>query len=263
MLIFLYYTYTYNMKTKYFHVILFLFIILFIFMLFLLYPWTLKLYNKTEKFEQDPRQIDCYVITLKKPEKMKNIELQQEKIPYPIEIVDAVFGDDLDINRLVTQGLVSPQYASLDTKERKRQIGCYMSHLKTLNKIAEKQNQNEYSIIFEDDFDIYPEFTEKLHQYIRDLKDIDFDLLFLGNLIDAYGKHVVSEIYEMTTVYGTHGYLVNNKHISRIQESMKYIDNHVDLKYSESSSHTLNILVVHPRIVNQLRNEFSSDILVK
>jgi len=215
--------------------------------------------NPSETFESK-EDIECYVITLKKPEKMKNIEKQQQKIPYNIGIVDAVFGDDLNMYDIVKNGIVSLDYSSND-KQRRRQIGCYMSHLKIMNMIKEKNTDKKYSIIFEDDFNISDNFMNQLNQNMDVLNNLDFDVVFLGNILEGHkGDNVGQNIFTKSEVYGTHGYLVNNKNVNRIIECMKVVDENIDLKYTRVPE--LKVYVMEPCIVKQLRNEFESEIMV-
>jgi len=219
-------------------------------------------YSRLENFSSNTENIDCYVITLGRPEKkLVNIENQQKKIPYKIEKVDAVFGDDLNIEQLVNDGIVAPEYGYSNLKERKRQIGCYMSHLKVLRMIENNNLDSNYSIIFEDDFNISDNFVEQLQQNKYVINNLDFDILFLGNILEGnVGEHVAENIYGKNQVYGTHGYLINNKNIKHILEHMKYIDNHVDLKFTSISE--LKVYIMSPSIVVQLRDDFPSDITI-
>lgn len=238
---------------KYKYTILFLIIIIGIFIYYSYYK---------EQFVQNDI-IDCYVITLGRPEKkLENIENQQKKIPYTIEKVDAVFGDDLDIHQLVKNEKVSPEYGYSHLKERKRQIGCYMSHLKIMDIIEQKNTTAKYSIIFEDDFNISDNFMEQLQQNESVINELDFDILFLGNLLTgSKGEHISENIYGKNEVYGTHGYLINNKNISHIKNSMKKVDENIDLKYTRVPE--LKVYIMDPSIVEQARNDFPSDITIE
>jgi GR25 family glycosyltransferase involved in LPS biosynthesis len=238
----------YKMKNKY--IIIYLLIILVVAFIISV--------NPLEHFEIK-ENIDCYVITLGKPEKMKNIENQQQKIPYQIQIVDAIFGDDLNLSELVNNGTLSLYYSSESKPERKRQIGCYMSHLKVLDKIIENNTDTKYSIIFEDDFNISDNFMTQLNENLEFIDTLDFDVLFLGTMLDGWiGKPVGKSIYTINEVYGTHGYLVKNAKVSHIKECMKVVDNNIDLKYT--SIPELKIYIMYPSVVHQLRSEFKSDI---
>jgi GR25 family glycosyltransferase involved in LPS biosynthesis len=213
--------------------------------------------SSLEQFETK-QNIDCYVITLGKENKLVNVDKQQQKIPYEIQKINAVFGDELNIQQLVRHGIVADWYGYDNSVKRKRQIGCYMSHLKVLDIIKEKNTDSKYSIIFEDDFEITEYFMEQLNENMDVIDSLDFDVLFLGNILNGYGKNVEKNIYKKSVVYGTHGYLIKNANVSHIIESMKIIDDNIDLKYVNID--TLKVFIMHPCIVNQLRNEFESDV---
>jgi len=213
--------------------------------------------SSLEHFESR-ENIDCYVITLGKENKLINIDKQQKKIPYEIQKINAVFGDELNIPQLVRHGVVAEWYGYDGSIKRKRQIGCYMSHLKILDLIKEKNTDAKYSIIFEDDFDIADYFMDQLNENMDVIDSLDFDVLFLGNILHSYGDKVDKHIYKKSVVYGTHGYLIKNKNISHIIDCMKTIDNNIDLKYTDIDN--LKVFIMHPAIVNQLRNEFESEV---
>jgi GR25 family glycosyltransferase involved in LPS biosynthesis len=72
--------------------------------------------------------MDIYVITLKRKERLDNIAEQQSKIPQEIQLFDAVKGDQLDIEQLIKDNLLSPSAGFLHEVSHKRVVGCYLSH---------------------------------------------------------------------------------------------------------------------------------------
>ena len=96
--------------------------------------------------------LDFYVITLKYEDRIHNIYLQHAKIPEKeIVLIDAVKGDELSIEDLLSQNKIDPFFYSEDPKQKKikqRELGCYMSHLKTYKTIKEKKQYYGYSIVF-------------------------------------------------------------------------------------------------------------------
>jgi len=239
----------------FYNIILFLFILL---MLFLM--WRMSFVQ--EGFSSNTQM---YVISLKHEDRIKNIEKQQGKINEKIEIFDAVKGDQLDINELLESGIVDVKYKNA-SKQEKRVIGCYMSHLNLLNEIKNK-NESGYTIIFEDDFDIVnPNFLDDVKKIIDNMKNnkIDFDLILLGNLNDNKGEQIMDNIYKIDQkehLWGTHGYLVNNSNIEKIIEKIKIVDNPIDIKYEIlGKNNVLNINVINPTIVNQQMEFLKSNI---
>jgi GR25 family glycosyltransferase involved in LPS biosynthesis len=200
------------------------------------------------------KEINMYVISLKHNDRLENIKKQENKINEKIEIFDAVKGDTLDIQTLLKENIITDKYKNAE-KTEKRVIGCYLSHLNLLKKIKET-NSSEYTIIFEDDFNIViSNFSQEIQSIIRKMEKYDFDLLFLGNLEKNKGKHIIDNIYKMNPdqhLWGAQGYIVNNKNIDKIIEKVKIMDRPIDDKYEElGKNNQLNIFVLHPTIVNQ------------
>lgn len=200
------------------------------------------------------KKFDMYVISLKHTDRLENIKIQENKTNEKIEIFEAVKGDTLDIQTLLKDNIITDKYKRAKRTE-KRVIGCYLSHLNLLKKIKEN-NSSEYTIIFEDDFHIViSNFSEEIQNIIRKMEKYDFDLLFLGNLENNKGQHIIDNIYKMNPdqhLWGAHGYIVNNKNIDKIIEKVKIMDRPIDDKYEElGKNNELNIFVLHPTIVNQ------------
>ena len=217
----------------------------------------LRINYKDENFE-DSYIFDMYVITLGKQERIENIKNQEKKINNKIEIFDAVNGLKLDINYLQNNNiLVNQNTLSENYNHKMGEIGCYLSHLNIYKKIK-KNNKKRYTIIFEDDFLINSDnLIDEVKKAIDVLnsKNIDFDFLFLGNLNDNHGENISDNLYYIdnnNNLYGTHGYIINNKNIDKIIDNLnkiiKPIDNSIqDLSYDK----VFNTIVIYPNLVNQ------------
>jgi GR25 family glycosyltransferase involved in LPS biosynthesis len=177
-----------------------------------------------------------------------------------IIMVDAVKGDELNIDTLLSHKKVDSCFDKPDPAEnkiKKRELGCYMSHLKTYQKIKEEQRPG-YSIVFEDDFDVANYyFIEKVQSIIRLCKNIDFDIIFLGQVLSQNkGNRITENIYEIDKnelLLGTHALLIRNSSIDRILDKVDCkIDSPIDHKLAGlGKSGELTILVIYPFIVNQ------------
>jgi GR25 family glycosyltransferase involved in LPS biosynthesis len=217
----------------------------------------LRINYKNENFE-DSYILDMYVITLGKQERIENINNQEKKINNKIQIFDAVNGKKLDINDLKNNNILANENAlSEDYNHKMGEIGCYLSHLNIYKKIKE-DNKKGYTIIFEDDFLINSDnLINEVKKAIDILnsKNIDFDFLFLGNLKDNHGENIADNLYYIDkniNLYGTHGYIINNKNIDKIIDNLnkivKPIDNSIqDLSYDS----VFNTIVIYPNLVNQ------------
>jgi GR25 family glycosyltransferase involved in LPS biosynthesis len=137
----------------------------------------------------------------------------------------------------------------------KGQVGCYLSHYNIYKKIRQ-DNRLGYTIVFEDDFVIKDEnLLNKIKKIIENTnkKEIDFDLLFLGNLKDNHGTQIVDNLYyvdKSNNLYGTHAYVVNNKNINKIISKTENIDRPIDNKLEDcAKNETLNIEIPYFLIV--------------
>jgi hypothetical protein len=230
--------------------------------------------NYDNKLKKD---MDFYVISMKNPERMENIERQLEKLkqqgtPIHLEFVDAVVGKELDLNQLIKDEVLSPNHTGngeLDSNFRRGEIGCYMSHLKIYQQIQEK-NKSGYSIIFEDDFDISSErLIEDIEKIIKKARNqkIDFDILFLGTVTENHGEPIFENIHRIdknSILYGTHALLLKNENIPRWIEHIKMVDKQIDIKLVELTHHEkVNSYVIYPHIVNQQWGKIESSIAIE
>jgi GR25 family glycosyltransferase involved in LPS biosynthesis len=200
---------------------------------------------------------------MKHEARMENIEKQRNKLDGNIILFDAVKGDSLDIDHLIENGKVSKTF-ELNNKSRKRVLGCFLSHLGVYKEIK-IQNKGGYSIIFEDDFNIKDDdFIERVYSILNKLseKNIDFDILFLGNLINNYGENIVDNIYHIDynkSLIGLHGYLINNKNIDKIITPIGIIDRPIDIEIEHlSKGNNITSLVLNPVLVDQGGSNYSS-----
>jgi GR25 family glycosyltransferase involved in LPS biosynthesis len=231
------------------------------------------------------QNINYYVITMKKKERMDNIDLQLEKLktertPIHLEIVDAVVGLNLDLTKLLNEGILSPNfksgYQNTNDNIKKREIGCYMSHLKMYDKIkldntVNNNNNNHYSVIFEDDIDIVStNFLKEIEVSINFLNNnkLDFDVIYLGTLNQNHGESINNEnLYKIdknNELHGTHGMLINNKNIDKLLTLLKPIKLAIDNEYSELiKTDKINAYVIYPHIVNQQVENLKSTIILE
>lgn len=209
--------------------------------------------------------IDFYVITMGGEDRMKNIETQKEMLSENnfstknFHIIDAIVGKNLDLEQLIKDGVLDPA-AGLNQdpdpvqrqKTNQREVGCYLSHLKAFETIAAKNLDSGYSVIFEDDFKILDNFLPILDETLVKIKNIDFDLLFLG-IIGYNGEQVVDNIYNIHNgeSWGAHGYLVNNKSAAKILDRLKYIDTVLDKEiFDKGKAKELIVYRIDPLIVD-------------
>lgn len=173
--------------------------------------------------EDDPL-IDYHIIHCKnhideitKRERTSNIEQIYNRIfgDVIVTIFDAIDGNIFSaITPLqqIVKSYDSQLYVSYENHLTNCEIGCYLSHYLLVKSCV--CSANEFSVILEDDAQI---LSEDLHSEVLFLLreiDIDFDILFLGNLNHHKGPHYKENIYFLDAVapcWGTHSLLINNK----------------------------------------------------
>jgi GR25 family glycosyltransferase involved in LPS biosynthesis len=237
---------------------------------------------ETEPFESKSTEIDYYTITMKNPERIENINqqmniLKQQGTPVHIELVDAVKGIDLNLNELIKQETLSPNYQSgygEAEKQKKKEIGCFMSHLKIHELIQQKQtthspilSSKKYSVIFEDDFKIVSDhFVKEIEDSLTILEKTrpDFDLVYLGTNYENHGNEIEHRTYEIdkkNVLFGTHAILVNNAKIDKFIKNLKPIKHPIDVQYMElCKSDALNAYIIFPKLVIQQFDKIPSTI---
>lgn len=232
------------------------------------------------------QKIDYYVITMKEESRIKNIKTQIENqkqtmkkkdeetkkndyFDFTINNVDAVIGKNLNLKELIAKKIVSENVENINETDlthnnlnsRKNEIGCYMSHLKTYDAIANSSNKSGYSAIFEDDFILSEDFVYKLESTLKTIieTNIDFDILVLG-IAGGNGETVNADIsYVNPNSFGSYGYLINNKNIDKIINEMKYIDKTVDVKIFKNG-HEKKLIVMRMKDPIVLHGNYGSTI---
>lgn len=209
--------------------------------------------------------IDIYIISMKGEKRMQNIEKQTEKLKKGkfntdnVHIIDAIVGKTLDLDKLISEGVLDANAylnEEPDPAERlathKREVGCYLSHMKAYETVLAK-NKDGYSIIFEDDFNLLDNFLPILDETLVKIKKIEFDILFLSLIAIYRGDNVVDNIYHIhdSEAWGAHAYLINNKSVGKIIEKMKYIETVLDKQlFDKGRSKELTVLRLDPLIAN-------------
>lgn len=239
-----------------------MFVIFVIILLLITSLFLSSLSSKIENFD-DFNNIEYYVITL--GTRNHNIQNQQKKLKSKINIIDGFHWKNINQQNLLDNNIISQNFFNDNEFKvrRNKEIGCYLSHFYIYNQIKknhciiDNSNKKNFSVIFEDDFNI---LSNDLHTEINNilhlLKNIDFDILFLGNLFDNIGSNHTQNIHNIDknkNTKGTYAYLINNKKINKILNSLNYIDEPIDEKFN-SLIKTNNIIayVINPNIVNYM-----------
>jgi GR25 family glycosyltransferase involved in LPS biosynthesis len=197
--------------------------------------------------------IKYYVISLGTQERKNNIKEQNSGQNVDLIFVDAVHWKTINQKQLLDDNVISPEFFENNTR-RDKEIACYHSHFKTYNEIK-TQNPNGYSVILEDDFNmISTDLSGDVNRIIETMKDTDFDVIFLGNTFYNIGEKYKNNVHKIDKSYetmGCFGYLIKNKNIQKIINSVSYIDEPIDSKFNSLiKTDNLIIYTAYPNIVN-------------
>jgi len=180
----------------------------------------------------DASNVDYYVISMKREDRMKNIETQQSKMRAKLNIFPAVDGDKIDMNNVEDQTVADAFKDS--TKHRKREIGCFLSHYYVYKMIERNGKSDGYTVVLEDDFNITVDnFEEIILETLNDKDMPDFDILYVETISKNHGDPLIKNVSKMdreTGMWGTQGYIVKNSNIMRILENTQTIDMPIDWK---------------------------------
>ena len=230
-------------KNKYLIIIM---ILLFIFIIFL---------NSQINYNN----FDFYVISIHNPDRIANIELQKNHNNLDIKIFDGVIGELINMDELILTNKLTIEYKK-DTKQRKREIGCYLSHINLYAYIKNDMNKKKYTVIFEDDFYIDStnnNFINYINKIINDISTESFDIIYLSNLYLNHGLLLKNNVYypnELIDLLCTHAYIINNDHIDKfITQEFLLIDMPIDNKINKLiKEHKLKAFTIYPSIIHQI-----------
>ena len=153
----------------------------------------------------------------------------------------------------------------VNVQSKSGEIGCYLSHHMLIKHIMDNSNKDEYSVIFEDDVTFKRPICCDIENIIKNmnLQNIDWDIIFLGNIGKNHGAHIIDNIYkidETRICAGTHALLINNKNAHKIYASNCKIIHAIDFQYKINiDSGKLNGYVIFRPICFQNR-EYSSNV---
>ena len=203
-----------------------------------------------------------YVIHMKNSNENKynNILNIEKQINQKINIFDAIIGKNVDLKNLK---IFDENIKFTFNYTFSGEIGCYLSHL-MLIKQASTNTENDYTVIFEDDFKVNNDnLHEEINNIINKLND-DFDIIYLGNLNNNHKIQIIDNIYTINPkckLWGTHALLINNKNANKILSYIIKIDKPIDNKYKHIiDNNIIKAYVIYPILVEQNTNDFKSEI---
>jgi len=239
-------------------------ILLFIFLIILLFIFT-----------DDNHQTDIgiknkyYVIHLERStNRLENIKIQSKKLNKDVIIFSAVDGEKVNYENLLEKNIIQKEY--WDRIKKKGVYGCYLSHYNLIKKLKNDYDNNlldsDYTIIFEDDFDInVDDLDDQINNITNNINklNIDFDIIYLGDSQNTHGELIINNIYKFNNSHMySDCYLINNKKLDNIYSNLHVIDEAIDWKFRILIMNgNLNALMISPKLVGQLSHSiFKSEI---
>ena len=200
-------------------------------------------------------------------ERLLNLEKIQSLLNITITIFDGFCTKLVSaeyLNKLQYYQLHDPNISMpVNVQTKSGEIGCYLSHHMLIKHIMDQSNKDEYSVIFEDDVTFKRHICADVDKIIKNMQlhNIDWDIIFLGNIGKNHGNHIIDNIYTMDSTRvcaGTHALLINNKNAFKIYATNCKIIHAIDFQYKLNiDSGKLNGYVIFRPLCFQNR-EYSS-----
>jgi len=211
-------------------------------------------------------EIIYYVIhVIEHADRYKNIEKIENILTKKINIFNAINKSKLFINE--NKIYYNNEKINIDYllgRIYHFEIAIYLSHLLLYKQIIEINDTNlKFSIIFEDDVMFDNNMDSKILEILNDI-DLDFDILYLGNLENNHGEKYKNNIFYVNSknyLTGMHAYIINNKNINKIYTNLLEINMAIDNKYKYLiDNKKLTAFVIYPSIAGQNNFEYKSTV---
>lgn len=220
------------------------------------------------KENNNKKKIKVYLINLESRKDRLNIFLKNYNLKFNYEIITAIdktYINPLELYKKNILGKIGFNNLNKNIRDyhyefnSKGAIGCYLSHIKTWEKIIE--DNVDYGIIYEDDVQMNKRINEKIiYNYIKNLPK-DWDILLL-NKNRIKGKLYNKNIYKIQRFICTHSYIIKKTSINKIINNIYPINQQIDFKLSIlAEKHLINIYHYKNKDTTyKQNNHFSSNI---
>lgn len=153
---------------------------------------------------------NVFIINLaRRPEKLQRVLQHLEQHQLSAKIVSAMDGDAVrcqnDVEALGAR--ILPGYDAGHVNHNMPfttgEVGCFLSHYTIWHHMVE--NEIPSALILEDDFDLQPDFKQRLGSYLAEAGDLPWNLMYVGrspmeNDVAKISEHVVEPGYTLWTV---------------------------------------------------------------
>lgn len=149
-------------------------------------------------------------------DRKESFETRAEELSIPAKRISAITASDEE---------ATPLYVGHDDYRRKYKIGCTLSH-QSIIRMA-KENGLKNCLIFEDDCVFLDSYKETIELCVSDLKEIEWDLFYLGGEPNNYCKSISKNLAQIENggVYTTHAYAINHTFYDKV---LNVKPNHID-----------------------------------
>ena len=235
--------------------------------------------NNESQFRKEEKEdffklfnIKTYVLNLdKRPDRWNNFEKQNSSV---LKFLNYERFSAVDGNKIQNTTQLQRIFNNNDYNMKAGMVGCLMSHVKMYIELI-YSNYDIYCI-FEDDIETVPNFQNKFLNVLKQLKDINWDLVYLGhhernrteaNIKDmpTLNKTSVYESFQLS-LGGTTGYLITKKGAQKLLDfiSETGATNCIDTLQQKSSNilsvYYLNYNIIISECVRNTNNNIDTDI---
>lgn len=197
-----------------------------------------------------------------------------------IEWVEAINGNDLDIDECLRDNIINTKFRDPNGTLTKSIYGCALSHQKVYKKFLETSDDIKTALVLEDDASLTHTALRTLisgspayDMFVQDKDKVDWGIIQLGQthkLIetiedDSLDTNVLSKMKMPDTAWAAHSYVINKKSVSKLIKNNTPVQYAADVNlhisdvdvYCTSVSYFLQKLGKHHRWLTQhLQNKF-------
>jgi GR25 family glycosyltransferase involved in LPS biosynthesis len=152
-----------------------------------------------------------------------------------IEWIDAIDGNDLDINESIKDGVISPVFRDPTGTFSKSIYGCSLSHKSAYERFLNTPDDMERALVLEDDAAITHTFLRLLltksfgyKAFKRELEEIDWDVVLLGGQTQRVEftkstNFVLKPAKRYPNDYAAHAYMITKNGAKKLIEGNESI----------------------------------------
>lgn len=182
--------------------------------------------------------------------------------------VEAVSGSDIDIPKLISEGIINKEFYDAFGAINKNVIACSLSHLKCWEIF--ELSKTDTCLIFEDDVvttrnlftsrtdtktnEITIQPSKFWNEMMNQLEELDWDIVYLGKkkkYVDGIDKTpLFCEPFWSAGLFGAHAYLLNKKSISKVIQGYKPVKYPADI-YLDVLIEDMNVYALKESLFRQ------------